>query len=150
MQFELARLQRRPVSSAAGRLLIDDTLAHHTKCSIEELAYLKEHTINQYVWAHNVVTSYYLNRMDQFPVDSRLYLQFRPKKWCALLAELAQQVRRAPTLSGYQRYLVSLLAYRVHQEQYQPKTQLAAALIRQAVAWALPFDVVLFDGWYCR
>lgn len=106
--------------------------------------------LNQYVWAHNVVTSYSLNRADQFPVDFRLYLQFCQKKGRAVLAELAHQVRRAPTLHGYQRYLVSLLAYRVRQEQYQPKTQLAAALIRQAVAWGLPFDVVLFDGWYCR
>jgi hypothetical protein len=40
VQFELERLHRRPISSRAGRLLIDDTLAHHTKCSIEELAYL--------------------------------------------------------------------------------------------------------------
>jgi len=150
VQFELERLHRRPVSSRAGRLLIDDTLAHHTRCQIEELAYLKDHTLKRYVWAHNVVTSYYLNRADQFPVDFRLYLQFLEKKWLALLSELANQVRSAPTLTGYQRYLVSLLAYRVRQEQYQPKTQLAADLVQQAVAWDLPFDVVLFDAWYCR
>jgi hypothetical protein len=40
VELELARLHRRPVSSRAGRLIIDDTLAHHTKCQIEELAYL--------------------------------------------------------------------------------------------------------------
>jgi SRSO17 transposase len=150
VQFELERLYRRPISSQAGRLLIDDTLAHHTKCSIEELAYLKDHTLNRYVWAHNVVTSYYLNRADQFPVDFQLYLQFRQKKWLAILSEMAEQLRAAPTLEGYRRYLVSLLAYWVRQCQYQPKTQLAAELVRQAIAWGLPFDVVLFDGWYCR
>lgn len=150
VQFELERLHRRPVSSRAGRLLIDDTLAHHTKCSIEELAYLKDHTLNRYVWAHNVVTSYYLNRADQFPVDFRLYLQFRQKKWLAILSKLVEQLQATPTLEGYHRYLVSLLAYWVRQRQYQPKTQLAAKLVRQAVAWELPFDVVLFDGWYCR
>ena len=80
IELEVARLHRRPVSSRAGRLIIDDTLAHHTKCRIEELAYLKDHTLNRYVWAHNVVTSYYINRADQFPVDFRLYLQFRKKK----------------------------------------------------------------------
>ena len=69
VQLELARLQRRPVSSQAGRLILDDTLAHHTKCSIEGLAYLKDHALGQYVWAHDVVTSYYVNRADQFPVD---------------------------------------------------------------------------------
>jgi hypothetical protein len=91
VELEVARLHRRPVSSRAGRLIIDDTLAHHTKCRIEELAYLKDHTLNRYVWAHNVVTSYYVNRADQFPVDFRLYLQFRKKKWLANLAEMAAQ-----------------------------------------------------------
>jgi SRSO17 transposase len=150
VQFELERLHRRPVSAQAGRLLIDDTLAHHTKCSIEELAYLKDHTLNRYVWTHNVVTSYYLNRADQFPVDFRLYLQFRQKKWLAILSEMTEQLRTAPTWEGYRRYMVSLLAYWVRQGQYQSKTLLAAELVQPAVVWGLPFDVVLFDGWYCR
>jgi hypothetical protein len=37
IQLELARLHRRPVSSRAGRLILDDTLAHHTECSMEGL-----------------------------------------------------------------------------------------------------------------
>ena len=69
VQFELERLYRRPVSASAGRLILDDTLAHHTKCSMEGLAYLRDHTVGHNVWAHNVVTSYYVNRSDQFPVD---------------------------------------------------------------------------------
>jgi len=150
IELEMARLQRRPVSPRAGRLIIDDTLAHHTKCRIEELAYLKDHTLNRYVWAHNVVTSYYVNRADQFPVDFRLYLQFRKKKWLASLAEMAVQLRTEPTLNGYHHYLVSLLAYGIRQRIFRTKTQLAADLVRQAVAWELPFDVVLFDGWFCR
>ena len=150
VKLEVARLHRRPVSSRAGRVIIDDTLAHHTKCRIEELAYLKDHTLNRYVWAHNVVTSYYLNRADQFPVDLRLYLQFRKEKWLANLVEMAAQLRAEPTLKGYHRYLVSLLAYGVRQRIFRTKTQLAADLVQQAVAWELPFDVVLFDSWYCR
>ena len=70
IKYELARLHRRPVSESAGRLIIDDTLAHHTRCSIEGLAYLKDHTLGRNVWAHNVVTSYYVNRSDQFPGHS--------------------------------------------------------------------------------
>ena len=69
VQFELDRLHQRPVSAAAGRLILDDTLAHHTRCSIEGLAYLRDHSLGRNVWAHNVVTGYYLNRSDQFPVD---------------------------------------------------------------------------------
>ena len=77
--FELERLNRRPISAAAGRLIIDDTLAHHTKCGMDGLAYLLDHTIGRNVWAHNVLTSYYVNRSDQFPIDFRLYLQFNRK-----------------------------------------------------------------------
>jgi hypothetical protein len=150
VELELARLHRRPVSSRAGRLIIDDTLAHHTHCQIEELAYLKDHKLNRYVWAHNVVTAYYLNRADQFPVDFRLYLQFRKKKWCAMLAELSAHLQSDPTLDGYRRYLVSLLAYQRRQQEFRTKTQMAADLVRQAIAWQLPFDTVLFDGWYSR
>jgi hypothetical protein len=150
VELELARLHRRPVSSRSGRIIIDDILAHHTKCCIEELAYLKEHTLNRYVWAHNVVTSYYLNRADQFPIDFRLYLQLRKKKWLKELAKMRTRLQVEPTLSGYRRYLVSLLAYWVRQSIFRTKTQLAAELVQQAVAWELPFDVLLFDGWYCR
>ena len=150
VELEMARLHRRPVSSRAGRLIIDDTLAHHTKCRIEELAYLKDHTLNRYVWAHDVVTSYYVNRADQFPLDFRLYLQFRQKKWRAGLVDMATQLRAEPTLTGYHHYLVSLLAYWVRQRVFRTKTELATDLVRQAVAWELPFDVVLFDSWFCR
>lgn len=66
-------LHRRPVTSQAGRLLINDTLAHHTKCRIEELAYLKDHTLNRCVGAHNVVTSY-VDRAD----PCRVYLNSEP------------------------------------------------------------------------
>jgi len=59
--------------------LIDDTLNQHQKGAIEGLAYLKDHTVNRYAWAHNVVTAHYLNRQDQFPVDFRPYHQFRVK-----------------------------------------------------------------------
>ncbi len=68
VQFELARLHRRPVSAKAGRLLIDDTLNQHQKGAIEGLAYLKDHTVNRYIWAHNVVTAHYLNRQDQLSI----------------------------------------------------------------------------------
>lgn len=150
IEMEMARLQRRPVSSRAGRLIIDDTMAHHTKCQIEELAYLKDHTLNKYVWAHNVVTSYYVNRADQFPVDFRLYLQFRQEKWLEILDEIAASLQVEPSLDGYHRYLVSLLAYDLRRRNFRTKTQMAAESVCQAVDWRIPFDVVVFDGWYCR
>jgi hypothetical protein len=150
IHLELARLHRRLVRSKAGRLILDDTLAHHTKCSMEGLAYLKDHALGRYVWAHNVVTSYYINRADQFPVDFRLYLQFRKKQERVTLREAVATLGTSPTLEGYRQYLVDLLSFYLRQQTFRTKTQLAADLVREAVRWGLPFDVVLFDSWFCR
>lgn len=150
VELELRRMHRRTVSAAAGRLIIDDTLAHHTPCGIEELAYLKDHALNRYVWAHNLVTSYYVNRSDQFPVDLRLYLQVREPYWGKCLATASAALQQAPTLPGYHQHLLNLLVYQLRQSLFRTKTQLAADLVHQADRWNLPFSVVLFDSWFCR
>ena len=150
VQFELERLHGRPVSASAGRLIIDDTLAHHTKCGMAGLAYLLDHSINRNVWAHDVITSYYLNRSDQFPVDFRLYLQFNRKYEEAQLHKQAAKLRSQSDLPAYRQYLASLLSYHFRQQSYRPKAELAAELVQQAVHWELPFQVVLFDSWFLR
>jgi len=150
VQYELERLHRRPISAEAGRLIIDDTLAHHTKCSIEGLAYLRDHTVNRNVWAHNVITSYYVNRSDQFPVDFRLYLQFNRKHEDELLRKQAVQMHAVGDLPAYRQYLTTLLSYHFRQQAYRPKAELAAEMVEQAVQWELPFSVVLFDSWFLR
>jgi SRSO17 transposase len=144
VELEMTRMLHRPISARAGRLIIDDTLAHYTPCGIEELAYLKDHSLNRYVWAHNLVTSYYVNRTDQFPVDFRLYLQFRREEWNRSLTELKGQIQQNETLENCRRYLVSLLAYQLRARLFRTKTELAASLVQQAVDWDLPFTVVLF------
>lgn len=146
--MELARLHRRPVNVQAGRLVIDDTMAHHTRCGMEGLAYLWDHALGNYVWAHNVVTSYYVNRTDQFPVDFQLWFQFQVKKEHRQLAEEAQALAAQPDLAGYRQYLLNLLSFRLRQQSYRTKTAVAAELVRDAVALSVPFAVVLFDGWF--
>lgn len=148
--FELERLNRRPVSATAGRLLIDDTLAHHTQCGMEGLAYLLDHTIGRNVWAHNVITSYYVNRSDQFPLDFRLYLQFNRKYEDAQLQKQATKLQSEGDINAYRQYLTTLLSYHFRQLAYRPKAELAAELVQQAVQWELPFSVVLFDSWFLR
>ena len=150
VEFELARLYRRPVSARAGRLIIDDTLAQHKQGAIEGLAYLKDHTLNRYVWAHDVVTAHYVNRQDQFPVDLRLYQQFRVKYEAKRLRQLAEQVMAVPTLTGYQQLLVELLSYRWRQQNFKTKTSLASEMVQAAVRWGLPFQLVLWDSWFSR
>jgi SRSO17 transposase len=148
--YELERLYRRPISAEAGRLIIDDTMAHHTKCSIEGLAYLRDHTVGRNVWAHNVITSYYVNRSDQFPVDFRLYLQFNRRYEAAQLQQQAAKLQAAGELNAYRQYLTTLLSYHYRQQAYRPKATLAAELVQQAIGWELPFSVVLFDSWFLR
>jgi hypothetical protein len=148
VQWELARLARRPVSAEAGRLVIDDTLAHHTPCGMDGLAYLWDHTCQQYVWAHDVVTSYYVNRADQFPVDLRLWYQFQAKKERQQLQQAAALLRRQPTLAGQRQYLVDLLVFHLRQQIYRTKTVLAAELVTSAAQLGVPFSVVVFDSWF--
>ncbi len=147
VQLELARLHRRPVSVEAGRLIIDDTLAHHTRCAMDGLAYLWDHAEGQYAWAHDVVTACYVNRADQFPVDFRLWFQFQAKKELAKL-QSAAGLSAPPTLASYRQQVVDLLVFHLRQQLYQTKTALAADLVREAVNLGLPFRVVTFDSWF--
>lgn len=150
VEYELARLGRRPVSAEAGRLILDDTLAHHTRCSMEWLAYLRDHSINRNVWAHNVVTSYYVNRSDQFPVDFRLYFQFNRKYEDKVLMQTVEQLRQHYGVELLRAYLLKLISYHYREQLYHPKTELAGKLVEEAVEWQLPFSVVLFDSWFLR
>jgi len=148
VQMELARLYRRPVRAEAGRLAIDDTLAHHTRCRMDWLAYLWDHAQGRYAWAHDVVTSYYVNRSDQFPVNLRHWYQFQVKKERAKLRQMAEVSTSQQTLEGYRQYLVDLLVFGIRQQLYRTKTTLAADLVLDAVALHVPFSVVTFDGWF--
>jgi len=150
IQLELARLHQRPVSEGAGRLIVDDTLAHHTHCSMDALAYLRDHKLQCNVWAHNVVTSYYVNRSDQFPIDFRLYLQFNRQYEAKVRQKAAATWIAEPTLANNRQYLATLLSQHYRQQTYRPKTHLGAELVKEAIALDIPFSVVLFDSWFLR
>lgn len=150
VQLELSRLHQRPISEQAGRLILDDTLAHHTRCSMDALAYLRDHSLGRNVWAHDVVTSYYINRQDQFPVNLRLYIQFNRKYEKKLREKMAQAWIENPSLVNNRQYLVTLISQYYRQKTYRPKTNLGAELVREAIAWDIPFAVVLFDSWFLR
>ncbi|MFN8445222.1 MAG: transposase [Caldilineaceae bacterium] len=150
VEWELSRLKRRPLSAEAGRLILDDTLAHHTHCQMEGLAYLYDHSLGYNVWAHDVVTSYYVNRSDQFPVDLRLYRQFRAIYEKQALVKVSQAIQKEASVAHYRDYLANLLSYHYRQQAFRTKTELSAELVQQAIAYQLPFEVVLFDSWFLR
>lgn len=146
--LEMRRLQQRPVSVRAGRLILDDTLAHHTHCSMDGLAYLYDHTVGHNVWAHDVVTSYYVNRQAQFPVDLRLYCQFNRKYEDPRLARLARTAHQTAALFPTRQYLTNLVSYHYRQQAFQTKIELGVQLVQHALGCQLPFSVVLFDSWF--
>ena len=150
VDLELNRLYRRPINEEAGRLILDDTLAHHTRCSMDALAYLHDHSIGRNVWAHDVVTSYYVNRKDQFPINLRLYLQFNQKYERKLRESMAQAWGERPSLATNRQYLATLISQHYRQQTYRSKTDLGAELVREAMDWDIPFSVVLFDSWFLR
>ena len=150
IQLELSRLYQRPISEKAGRLILDDTLAHHTRCSMDALAYLRDHSLGRNVWAHNVVTSYYVNRQDQFPVNLRLYIQFNRQYEKKVREKMAQAWIEQPSLANNRQYLATMISQHYRQQTYRSKTILGAALVREAIEWEIPFSVVLFDSWFLR
>jgi hypothetical protein len=109
---------------------------------------LWDHAEQRYVWAHDVVTSYYVNRTDQFPVDFRLWYQFQAKKERKRLCQAAQALATQPTLDSYRQRLLDLLVFSLRQQLYHTKTTLGADLVRSAAAMNLPFSVVVFDSWF--
>ena len=148
LQLERDALQRASASAQQGYLIVDDTFAHHVGQQIEWIAKLWDHSEHRYTWAHNLVTSFYVNRAQRFPVNFRLWQQFQEKAEKQHLRILAAGLACAPTLADRHAYLVALLEFRVRQQTYRTKQQLAQELVADAVCHALPFATVLFDGWY--
>ena len=147
----MSRLYQRPISEKAGRLILDDTLAHHTRCFDGCLGLICV-TIawGRNVWAHNVVTSYYVNRQDQFPVNLRLYIQFNRQYEKKVREKMAQAWIEQPSLANNRQYLATMISQHYRQQTYRSKTILGAALVREAIEWEIPFSVVLFDSWFLR
>lgn len=148
VQLEKEALQRAIVSARHGYLVVDDTLAHHVGQQIELIAQLWDHAEHRYSWAHNLVTSFYVNGAHQFPVNFRLWLQFQAKAERHALLTQRAALAQSPTLDQQRAYLQALICFGTRQQAYRTKQQLAAELVSDAVAQALPFTTVLFDSWY--
>jgi hypothetical protein len=85
------------------------------------LAYLRGCRLGHHVWAHDVVTSYYVNRSDQFPVALRLYFQFNLKYKQQVLEQSINRHTPAPTLAAYRQSLATLLSYHYHHNAIKPR-----------------------------
>ncbi len=79
VQLEVQSLERDRLTAHHGYLIIDDTLTHHVGQHIQLIAKLWDHAEQRYTWAHNLVTSFYVNGAHRFPVNFRLWSQFQEK-----------------------------------------------------------------------
>lgn len=58
---------------AAGVASLDDTmLMHYGKC-FDEIAYLKDHATDRYMWAHNLVNLHYSDDVTDYPLSFELW-----------------------------------------------------------------------------
>ena len=105
VQLEVQSLQRDGVTAHHGYLIIDDTLTHHVGQQIQLIAKLWDHAEQRYTWAHNLVTSFYVNDAHRFPVDFRLWNQFQEKEERKRLWAWHATLGSAPTLTQTQGYL---------------------------------------------
>jgi len=148
VQLELESLQRDGRTARAGYLIIDDTLAHHVGQSIQFIAKLWDHSEHQYVWAHNLVTSFYVNGTHRFPVNFRLWIQFQEKVERKHLHAQRAALGVTPTREQLLRYVLTLITFQSRQQHFRTKHKLGQQLVEDAVTHGLPFSTVLFDGWY--
>lgn len=148
VQLEGQSLERDGLTAHHGYLIIDDTLTHHVGQHIQLIAKLWDHAEQRYTWAHNLVTSFYVNGAHRFPVNFRLWSQFQEKKERKQLRAWRTALGAVPTLAHLQAYLLALIRFQARQRAYRTKQELGQELVRDAVMQVLPFATVLFDGWY--
>lgn len=148
VQLEKEAVLRAGLSARHGYLIVDDTFAHHVGQQMELIAKLWDHAEQRYCWAHDLVTSFYVNDAQRFPVNFRLWLQFKEKEERKALMAQRAALGAHPTLEQQRAYVRTLIGFGSRQQAYRTKQQLAAELVSDAVQHELPFATVLFDSWY--
>jgi SRSO17 transposase len=139
-----------------GYLILDDTLCEHVGSLFDYIDRHYHQGENTFPLAHNLVTSHYVNGPVRFPVDLRLYRRYDElTQWEGFVAQHFPE-RPIPTTKKERAQLHKEVdpvlrqdaAFLALHQQFRTKLSLAVELIEQAVQRALPFSVVLFDGWY--
>jgi SRSO17 transposase len=143
-------------SKQASVLGIDDTLCEHVGTLFEYVDRHYNHGEGQYPLAHNLITSHYVNGPVRFPVDALLYRRYEEMtEWASYVQKhfpCEEIPQKKKELTVFQKRVNPVLlndpAFRRLHEQFRSKITLASHLLNQAVTHHLPFQWVLFDGWY--
>jgi SRSO17 transposase len=156
VEYLLAQTEKVRGRAKAGRLIVDDTLCEHVGSLFEYVDQHYNHGDNRYPLAHNLVTSHYVNGPVRFPVDLRQYRRYEEiTQWERFVHQHLPQRQipkskreRAKFHKEVDPTLLLDPEFLALHEQFRTKIALAMELIEKAIERGLPFEVVLFDGWY--
>lgn len=145
---------RRPATESA--LILDDTLCEHVGSLFEYVDRHYNHGDDTYPLAHNVVTSHFVSGPVRFPVDLRQYRRYDELTQWDTFVQRHFPERKIPTKrkertalhKQVDAYLLTDPAFLARHQQFRTKIDLALELLDTAVRRKLPFDLLLFDGWY--
>lgn len=143
-------------SSDESALIVDDTLCEHVGSLFEYVDRHYNHGDGSYPTAHNLVTSHYLSGAVRFPVDFRMYRRYEEfTDWVNFVKKHfpgreipVRKKERQPFHKEVDTVLLQDGEFAALDAEFKTKLDLASELLEQAVAHYLPFDVVLFDGWF--
>lgn len=156
IRYVLAQTKAVRQPKAASALVLDDTFCEHVGSLFEYVDRHYNHSEGTYPLAHNPVTSHYVSGPVRFPVDLRLYRRYEeithweefvhkhfPDRPIPLKKKERQCVHKEvdPTLLADPEFQA------LHQ-QFRTKIDLAIELVEVAIRHKVPFNVLLFDGWY--
>jgi SRSO17 transposase len=143
-------------SSDESVLIVDDTLCEHVGNLFEYVDQHYNHGDGSYPTAHNLVTSHYLSGLVRFPVDFRLYRRYEEfTAWVTFVGKHfpgrqipARKKERQQFHKEVDPVLLQDSEFAALDAEFKTKLDLASELLEQAIVHYLPFDVVLFDGWF--
>lgn len=142
--------------SADGYLPLDDTLCEHVGSLFEYVDRHYNHGENTYPLAHNLVTSHFVSGAVRFPVDLRQYRRYEEvTQWEGFVHKHFPE-REIPKKKKQRTQFHKEVDPQLFQDpdfqaldaQFKTKIALGIELIQKAVERQLPFETVLFDGWY--
>ena len=156
IEYLLERTQSVRKKSAESRLLLDDTLCEHVGSLFEYVDRHYNHGDDTYPLAHNLVTSHYVSGAVRFPVDLRQYRRYEEvTQWEQFVhkhfpgREIPKPKKeRSKFHKEVDPELLKDPDFQALHTQFQTKIALGIELIQKALERGLPFDTVLFDGWY--
>ncbi|MDQ2996385.1 MAG: transposase [Chloroflexota bacterium] len=156
IRYVLQQTKRARRPKAESALVLDDTLCEHVGSLFDYVDHHYNHSDGSYPVAHNPVTSFYVSGDVRFPLDLRLYRRYEEiTEWETFVAKHVPE-RAIPTAkkarARFHKEVDPLLltdpAFAALHAQFRTKIALGIELVEAAIREKVPFDVVVFDGWY--